>query len=128
MIKRTERNFFTLIELLVVIAIISILAGMLLPALKSAQELARKSTCSSNMKQASIGAFQYTIDYNEWISQNTPKNWNQIICELKYIPENHYTNLTPTTQPVKLPSIFVCPTEYHIDPDKGFYWGGYTGT
>lgn len=42
---------FTLIELLVVIAIISILMAILLPGLKTAKELAIRSTCASQMKQ-----------------------------------------------------------------------------
>ncbi len=51
------RRGFTLIELLVVIAVITIIAGILLPAVQSARESARRSACLSNQRQLAL-AFQ----------------------------------------------------------------------
>jgi len=60
-----RRNAFTLIELLVVIAIIAILAAILFPVFARAREMARRTSCASNLKQLGFGILQYTQDYDE---------------------------------------------------------------
>jgi prepilin-type N-terminal cleavage/methylation domain-containing protein/prepilin-type processing-associated H-X9-DG protein len=121
--KTHRRLAFTLIELLVVIAIIAILAAILFPVFAQAREAARKTSCTSNMKQIGTAMMMYVQDYDEyypmcpWHGQVFGGGWDS--------PNPNYrTSMSWISQYnpyIKNKGVWVCPS----DPDPKHISSGY---
>jgi prepilin-type N-terminal cleavage/methylation domain-containing protein/prepilin-type processing-associated H-X9-DG protein len=108
---RSSRNGFTLVELLVVIAIIGVLIALLLPAIQSARESARRVQCQNNLKQIGIAAHNYysarkTFPVGADSKASTPGNfwtlyrWSSLAHLTPFLEETNVANLLDFTQPI----------------------------
>jgi prepilin-type N-terminal cleavage/methylation domain-containing protein len=74
------RRAFTLVELLVVIAIIGLLVALLLPAIQASRESARRTTCSSSLRQIGLAIANYQSALGVDPASNTDQlnNWDTV--------------------------------------------------
>jgi len=134
---------FTLVELLVVITIIAVLAALLLPALSSARERGRRTSCLNNQRQIYIGTVAFASDHDgllppagqeqldgprevQFYRDNNRQwgpstgrsgyfNWSSEFW-LRYLTLPYTKNAAGNSFCVKKPSLLFCPSGYRSPP------------
>jgi len=118
---------FTLIELLVVIAIISILIGLLLPAVQKTREAASRAKCTNNLKQIALACLNYESarshlppsrvrgEYMTWawliLPQLEQDNLYQIWPEGSTIPMHYLEEVGFLKNSI---SVYICPSRREV--------------
>jgi prepilin-type N-terminal cleavage/methylation domain-containing protein/prepilin-type processing-associated H-X9-DG protein len=134
---------FTLVELLVVIAVVGILIALLLPAIQAARESARRTSCTSNMRQLGVALATYHDVFgvlpaavaDDWGGSTQLHSWAVFI--LPYIEEtplyNQYDFAAGHNAAVNRPvvstrvAIYCCPSsdDAYYEGDGHYYKGDY---
>jgi len=134
-LRRSDRSTgFTLIELLVVIGLITILIGLLLPAVAMARRMAGQAQCASNLRQWAIAVNVYAEQNNNWLPRRgqgkmptgTLTNYDDWFNELAPLvgSPTYETLVSSGTMPqADDHSIWICPELYGSPNAYGILFG-----
>jgi prepilin-type N-terminal cleavage/methylation domain-containing protein len=123
MTRHGHHRAFTLIELLVVITIFGILLALLLPAVQSARESARRAQCANNLKQIGVALHAFAEAHQAFPtgSPQQPSNESFLVQILPYIEQGPLYNAlnfgdglldNPNlTVMSSRPATFLCPSD-----------------
>jgi prepilin-type processing-associated H-X9-DG protein len=137
-----RRPGHSVLEMLVIIGVMTILMGLLLPALQAARESSRRLGCANNLRQLSLatlgfhsanGAFPQIV----WDSKSQGNTWGQFVRLLPYLEQTVVFNKSDFSKPVSDPAniwvrtasipMLLCPSDHcrltnAADPNADAEW------
>ena len=98
--RTASQRAFTLVELLVVIAIIGVLVALLLPAIQSAREAARRMSCTNGQKQIGLAMLNYESSFKKLPPGSTAgtQGKNGFSWHVEILPYAEFSNLKNNIQ------------------------------
>src|SRR5262249_52654840 len=87
--RARSRSGYTLFQLLILIAIISILIGLLLPAVQKVRESAARMQSSNNLKQIALAVLNYESANGKFPSGVDSNNFSALMHLLPYIEQDN---------------------------------------
>ena len=133
---------FTLVELLVVITIISVLMGLLLPAVQAAREAARRTQCRNKLKQIGLALHSYHGQHNAFpsggrlLDGDFAKSVSWQVLVLPYLELNNlYNTIQPTSEgdfggvdpKVTIVDALICPSAPEVESGDAIKPSHYAG-
>ncbi len=113
--KNRQQKGFTLVELLVLMSMIALLTTILMVALRTAREQARRTKCGSNLRQLGLGLTMYADTHDDWLPQ-TADHWNPEDPKRNWHKNSQFMSCVGLEPNPQARSVITCPS--HRDPDK----------
>lgn len=134
--KTRSSSAFTLVEMLVVIAVIGVLVALMLPAIQSSREAARKAQCANNLKQIGLGIHGYLTERGAfppgYVSvvladhDDGGPGWSWSAQIMSFIEEVALSQQVDFSEPIHKPAskavrltslpLFICPSDDGFEP------------
>lgn len=90
--ESSNRPGFTLIELLVIIFIIALIVALLIPAVQSSREMARRASCLNNLHQIGIGLYSYQTANSVFPGNRNGLDYSPHVQMLSYMEQSSLYN------------------------------------